>query len=67
MVRASATSRAWSMYGLCPDTYPSALRAELWAIWALLRRTVPRITIYTDNVEVVLAFASGALFACRAN
>jgi hypothetical protein len=50
IVRAT-TSPPWSMYGPCPDTYASALRAELWAIWALLRRTVPKIVIYTDNAE----------------
>ena len=66
VVCASPTSSSWSMYGPCPDVYPCAVRAELWAIWALLRRAVPRLTIYTDNAEVVLGFASGALFACKA-
>ena len=66
LVRASATSESWSMYGPCPDVCPSAVRAELWAILSILRRAVPKLTIFTDNAEVVRGFANGAIFACRA-
>ena len=67
IVRCSPMGGQWSMFGTCLDAYASALRSELWAVAALLQRTIPPLCIFTDNAEVVDGFKCGALYCCRAN
>ena len=50
------------MYGVCPDSYASALRAELWGLLGILRYALPPLSIGTDNAEVVRGWESGPLY-----
>ena len=52
----------WGAYGVCPDSYASALRAELWGLLGILRYALPPLSIGTDNAEVVRGWESGPLY-----
>ena len=52
----------WAVYGTCPDSYASAIRAELWGILGILRYALPPLSIGTDNAEVVRGWKCGALY-----
>ena len=52
----------WAVYGVCPDAYASALRAELWGLLGILRYAVPPLRIGTDNAEVVRGWECGPLY-----
>jgi len=52
------------LYGPCPDTFPTSLRAELRAVIQLLTLALPPLTIYVDNKGVVDGWANGRTWCC---
>ncbi len=49
----------FGIYGSCPDAYPSSNRAELWAVWQLMRLALPPLVVLTDSAFVVRGFQRG--------
>ena len=65
----------WALYGTCSDLLATALKAELWAVFQLLRRcplaTVSAgeklLTIGIDNLEACKGIEAGPVYCCAAN
>lgn len=57
----------FGIYGTCNDVFPSALRAELWAVERILSLTLPPLTICIDNQGVLDGIAKGRAWCCSAN
>ena len=56
-----------SIYGPCPDVFPTSLRAELWAVIQMLELALPPLTIWVDNKNVVDGWARGKTWCCSSS
>ena len=52
------------IFGTCPDRFPSAYRAELRGVLAVLQRAVSALSITLDCLSVVDAFGKGRDVCC---
>ena len=57
---------SWGKYGVCAEAYTSVLRAELRAVFEVLRVTIGPIEIHVDNKMVVDGVAHGRAWCCDA-
>ena len=55
------------LYGTVPDDFPTAGRAELWAVVSALRVALPPLTIYVDCGEVGTGWHNGATWCCASD
>jgi hypothetical protein len=52
--------------GPVPGMLHEILRAEVWALWQLLRKAIPPLMVVIDNLEVVRGLARGRAYCCSA-
>ena len=52
------------IFGTCPDRFPSAYRAELRGVLAVLQRAIAAVSVTLDCLSVVEAFARGRSACC---
>ncbi len=66
VVVSSSGEVLWTLYGTLSERFPTVVRAELRAVYEALRRAVGRVTIHTDNQEVLDGYNHGELWSTAA-
>ena len=54
----------FGIYGTCTDIFPTALRAELWAIERILSMALPPLVVCVDNQGVIDGIIAGKDWCC---
>ena len=54
------------LYGICPDEFPTSLRAELWRLLKMLEMAIPPLCIWIDNQGVIDGWHKGRILCTAA-